>query len=540
MTVDARHLNFNGGCHGGAIFALADSAFGLASNSHGPVAVGIDAHITFQAPVRPATCWSPVRPKCSAAGASASTGSRWSSRPRRATAARARLELHRHGLHQGLRACPSRPGPGDRAQPGIDPRGMSRRLSSERQHGVKIFLQSAAACDTHLARSPSLARPRRGSARTRRRCARRSSASGRRSSWRELAALVRALACGLAEAGLQRGQHLVVVGENRPRLYAAMLAAQSLGAVPVPLYQDAAATEYAVPDRQRRGRLRDRRGPGAGRQDARGARRLPRPGARSGSTNRADCAITTRTASPRSTPWSSRGAPTTPPTRASSKTPGRADPAGRRRCDVLHVGYHRQPQGRGPHPCHADRPRRRRRPLRQAHVGRRGAGLPSAGLGRPEHLLLRPVAGVRLRGQLPRVRGNRLDRPQRGRADLLLRAAAGLRRAAHQRDDPHGRRRLGQEVALRSIHGARPARRPRADGRQAGRRLRPPRLRARQPADLRAAAQHARLLPGPRGLHRRRGHRPRPVHVLPLDRHQPEAALRLDRDRRVRLPAARP
>jgi LAO/AO transport system kinase len=51
MTVDARHMNFNGGCHGGAIFALADSAFGLASNSHGPVAVGIDAHITFQAGV---------------------------------------------------------------------------------------------------------------------------------------------------------------------------------------------------------------------------------------------------------------------------------------------------------------------------------------------------------------------------------------------------------------------------------------------------------------------------------------------------------
>ena len=62
--------------------------------------------------------------------------------------------------------------------------------------------------------------------------------------WAELAQLVRHLACGLAEAGLQRGEHLVVVGENRPRLYAAMLAAQSLGAVPVPLYQDAVAAEY--------------------------------------------------------------------------------------------------------------------------------------------------------------------------------------------------------------------------------------------------------------------------------------------------------
>ncbi|HSN33646.1 MAG TPA: AMP-binding protein, partial [Ideonella sp.] len=65
--------------------------------------------------------------------------------------------------------------------------------------------------------------------------------------WRQLAALVRALACGLGAAGLQRGQHLVVIGENRPRLYATMLAAQSLGAVPVPLYQDAVAAEYVFP-----------------------------------------------------------------------------------------------------------------------------------------------------------------------------------------------------------------------------------------------------------------------------------------------------
>lgn len=52
MTVATRHLNFNGGCHGGAIFSLADSAFGLASNSHGPLASGIAAHITYQAGVR--------------------------------------------------------------------------------------------------------------------------------------------------------------------------------------------------------------------------------------------------------------------------------------------------------------------------------------------------------------------------------------------------------------------------------------------------------------------------------------------------------
>ena len=65
--------------------------------------------------------------------------------------------------------------------------------------------------------------------------------------WQGLATLVRELACGLVQAGLTRGQHVVVVGENRPRLYAAMLAAQSLGAIPVPLYQDAVAAEFAFP-----------------------------------------------------------------------------------------------------------------------------------------------------------------------------------------------------------------------------------------------------------------------------------------------------
>ncbi|WP_088283282.1 long-chain fatty acid--CoA ligase [Ideonella sp. A 288] len=65
--------------------------------------------------------------------------------------------------------------------------------------------------------------------------------------WSQLAALVRHLACGMAEAGLKRGQHLVVIGENRPRLYASMLAAQSLGAVPIALYQDAVGAEMVFP-----------------------------------------------------------------------------------------------------------------------------------------------------------------------------------------------------------------------------------------------------------------------------------------------------
>jgi long-chain acyl-CoA synthetase len=68
-------------------------------------------------------------------------------------------------------------------------------------------------------------------------------------SWSALARLVESVACGLHQAGLRRGEHLVVMGANRPRLYATMLAAQSLGAIPVPLYQDAAAAECVFPIR---------------------------------------------------------------------------------------------------------------------------------------------------------------------------------------------------------------------------------------------------------------------------------------------------
>ena len=51
MRVRPEHLNFNGTCHGGVVFSLADTAFGLASNSHGAIAAGVDAHITYQVAV---------------------------------------------------------------------------------------------------------------------------------------------------------------------------------------------------------------------------------------------------------------------------------------------------------------------------------------------------------------------------------------------------------------------------------------------------------------------------------------------------------
>ena len=69
-------------------------------------------------------------------------------------------------------------------------------------------------------------------------------------SWREVHDEVAAIAGGLAALGFKRGDNLAVIGDNRPRLYWAMMAAQCLGGVPVPLYQDAVAEEmvYVLQD----------------------------------------------------------------------------------------------------------------------------------------------------------------------------------------------------------------------------------------------------------------------------------------------------
>jgi long-chain acyl-CoA synthetase len=66
-------------------------------------------------------------------------------------------------------------------------------------------------------------------------------------SWNRLADEVRSLAAALAAQGLRRGEHIALIGDNRPRIYAGICAAQCLGAIPVPLYQDAAAAEVVFP-----------------------------------------------------------------------------------------------------------------------------------------------------------------------------------------------------------------------------------------------------------------------------------------------------
>jgi long-chain acyl-CoA synthetase len=63
--------------------------------------------------------------------------------------------------------------------------------------------------------------------------------------WAEAEAEIRAMAMGFLALGLERGEHVAVIGRNRPALYWSMVAAEMCGAVPVPLYQDAVAEEMA-------------------------------------------------------------------------------------------------------------------------------------------------------------------------------------------------------------------------------------------------------------------------------------------------------
>jgi len=61
--------------------------------------------------------------------------------------------------------------------------------------------------------------------------------------WKEMADEIAAFSMGLRELGLERGERIATVGDNRPRLYWTICAAQALGAIPVPVYQDSVAEE---------------------------------------------------------------------------------------------------------------------------------------------------------------------------------------------------------------------------------------------------------------------------------------------------------
>ncbi len=63
--------------------------------------------------------------------------------------------------------------------------------------------------------------------------------------WSDAGDDIKAIAKGLIGLGLMPGEHVAIIGRNRPQLYMSMVAVQSTGAIPVPVYQDAVAEEMA-------------------------------------------------------------------------------------------------------------------------------------------------------------------------------------------------------------------------------------------------------------------------------------------------------
>ena len=315
----------------------------------------------------------------------------------------------------------------------------------------------------------------------RRRCARRNTASGRRTAGPRWRSWCEQIACGLHQAGLRRGEHMVVIGANRPRLYATMLAAQSLGAIPMPLYQDAVAAECVFPinnadvrfafaeDQEQVDKLLEIREP------------VPAAARASTTTTRAACATT---ASPACTSLDALIAAGRRVRAARTRRFFAAEveqgAARRRRRDVLHLGHHRQRRRAWCTPTARllDRAPGRRASSTSSRTARkcwptcrrRGSARTSSATrsGWPAATSsIAPSRRARSTIDLKEIGPTYYFAPPRIFEGLLT-----------TRDDPHGGRGLDQAHDVPSLHGRRAARRPGADGRQAGRRARPAAVRA--------------------------------------------------------------
>ncbi len=357
-------------------------------------------------------------------------------------------------------------------------------------------------------------------------------------SWQDMATLVAHVAGGLHLAGLQRGEHMVLIGSNRPRLYATMLAIQSLGAIPVPLYQDAAGPECVFPinntgtrfamveDQEQVDKLLEIRAacPAIGHiyyDEPRGLRNYSETGLAS-----LDSLIEAGKA-------------------FAASNPGffKAEIAKAVETDVAAMFYTSGTTGnpKGVVHTHFTLLNRGKAAADFDHLGPNEdvlAYLPPAWIGQNifsyaqwlacGYVVNCPESAATVTIDLKEVGPTYYFAPPRVFEGLLTSVMIRMEDAGTLK------RKMFEACMSRGQ-----ARGPGADGRRGRERDRPDQVHARRLHGVRPAAQQPGAQPRQGGLHRRRGHWPGPVHLLPLHWHQHEAVVRLDRNRRVRLRAAR-
>ena len=342
--------------------------------------------------------------------------------------------------------------------------------------------------------------------------------------WFDAANEIESLALGLIKLGAKEGDKIAVAGRNRPALYWSILAIQSIGSIPVPVYQEAVADEMAyvlahsgarfaiAGDQEQVDKILDQQEQlpeleGLVYLDPKGLRRYDKDRLHSFKQLQID--------------GRADEAALKPELKRRREAVGGATP-----CVILYTsGTTGRPKGvvlshaniiaASKASCEFDSltPRRHR------------PRLPSNGLGRGFHLFDRAGLLDGLLRELPRVGGYDDGRSAGNRPDVFLCPAAHIRDAADQGEYSNGGREPTETMAVQLLHESRSIGRPDDDVRRRHRVSSQNAVCPRRYDHLRTASECYGVFEGTGRIHRGGSHWSGNLHVFQVDQAESEAAL---------------